>query len=57
MGGYEHEHGPTGTERVDEPIPQLTCPHCGYEWTPKVRQPKRCPGRNLATGKICSKWL
>jgi predicted Zn-ribbon and HTH transcriptional regulator len=36
---------------------ELTCPHCGYKWTPKVAQPKRCPGRNVATGKICGKWL
>jgi len=24
-------------------LPQLTCPKCGYKWTPRVPQPKKCP--------------
>jgi len=28
---------------------KITCLHCGYEWTPRVEKPKRCPK--------CQKWL
>jgi len=28
---------------------QMKCPHCGYEWEPRVKKPKRCPK--------CQKWL
>ena len=27
----------------------MKCPKCGYEWTPRVPRPKRCPR--------CGKWL
>ena len=27
----------------------MKCPHCGYEWTPRVENPKKCP--------MCQKWL
>jgi len=25
------------------------CPHCGYEWIPRVENPKKCPR--------CARWL
>jgi len=27
----------------------VTCPKCGYQWEPRVDNPKRCPR--------CGKWL
>lgn len=26
-----------------ETTTKLTCPHCGYEWTPRKEAPKSCP--------------
>ena len=28
---------------------RMRCPHCGYEWEPRVASPKRCPR--------CGYWL
>lgn len=36
---------------------EMTCPHCGYQWTARAEAPKRCPGFNKKTGRICGKWL
>lgn len=30
-------------------IHKKQCPKCGYEWFPRVKDPKRCPK--------CQKWL
>jgi predicted Zn-ribbon and HTH transcriptional regulator len=27
----------------------MRCPHCGYEWRPRVERPKKCPR--------CYRWL
>ena len=27
----------------------MKCPKCGYEWIPRVKNPKKCPR--------CGKWL
>jgi predicted Zn-ribbon and HTH transcriptional regulator len=27
----------------------MTCPHCGYVFTPRVEKPKRCP--------LCQRWI
>lgn len=35
-------------ETVSE-VTTIICPNCGYEWTPRVEKPKRCPK--------CQKWL
>ena len=24
----------------------VTCPKCGYTWTPRVKKPKKCPNQN-----------
>jgi uncharacterized OB-fold protein len=24
-------------------LPKLRCPFCGYEWIPRVPEPKKCP--------------
>jgi len=24
-------------------LPRLKCPYCGYEWVPRVPQPRKCP--------------
>ena len=24
-------------------LPERTCPHCGYVWTPRKSEPKVCP--------------
>jgi len=30
-------------------LPKIKCPYCGYEWIPRVANPKKCPrcGRRL----------
>lgn len=33
----------------DLDLPTTKCPYCGYEWTPRQLNPKKCP--------MCQKWL
>jgi len=28
---------------------RVRCPHCGYEWMPRVEKPKECP--------VCKRYL
>lgn len=32
-----------GGGRLETEIVQITCPHCGSTWTPRVPNPKTCP--------------
>ena len=36
-------------DEVKVDVRTIICPHCGYEWPPRVESPKKCPK--------CQKWL
>jgi predicted Zn-ribbon and HTH transcriptional regulator len=39
----------TTTPTIPERRENMKCPHCNYEFKPRVAKPKRCP--------CCQKWI
>ena len=44
----------TQTKTIQVQIQVMTCPNCGYQWEPRVADPKRCPDCQTKLSEVYS---